>query len=376
MNSNPQKSLIELLASPDEVLRDIALSTLCESYAADDAILENVLAGWKEWGPNSAFPDFPMLSYLPIAGTRVDEVCQLAVHMSQGKPLTDKSTRCAGKLVEQVVRLPASELAPHLERLQHTVAQSKIFFRVSMANLLTRLELATLPADSLAELLDAAIGKLAESPDDVAANLQGVAALEALRRQHPDYMNLPGVLANRPADTGPSAASFRLTLQSLIAFPEPDISEHLAQHLLDQRESVHVNAVEALVRTRSPAAGQVFIEQFPQGGLSNQQWITRGLQRLQADGLALRIAELRAETSDPSLWLMLVIAEARQFSPSSLHHLAVELDRLMTHSEALVNTLNLYAKVHHAHPESIAFQAALLRYLARTHDAASKSHDG
>lgn len=366
MSNSADDSLVELLSAPESTFRMQALHLLCEGYASDPKILQYVLDGWDQWGAEEAFPEFPMLSHVPIPADRIETCCKLATTMAEGKPLTDKETRCAGRLIEQLASLPASELAPHLEMIESTVSTSKIFFRVDMEGLRSRIEFAGQSADALAAKLDVAIAALTEDSSDASALRGGLHALEALRRSHPDYMHLPGVLAKRPQDDGAGAVSFQLTIQSLIAFPGLDLESCLAKHLADERESVLANVVEALVRCRSHAAARAFIERYDKVPQGNRQWIARGLQRLRTDGQAEAIAKLRATVDDPTLWLMLLIAEARQLDEKSIESIASDVNRIVSYSEALIDSLNIFAKVHENAAHAAVLQTAFMEYLKRS----------
>ncbi|MCA9133144.1 MAG: hypothetical protein KDA45_08315, partial [Planctomycetales bacterium] len=196
--------------------------------------------------------------------------------------------------------------------------------------------------------------------------LQGLHALEALRRGHPDYLHLAGTLAHYAPQTGPGASSFQLTLHSLIHFPQPGLETPLAKHLLDEREAIHCNATEALVRMGTAQAAAALVSQFPVADTASQRWIARGLQRLRAAGLAEAIAELRAVTADPTLWLMLLVAEVRQVEENSLQRIACELQRVDSPSRALKDALAVAIGVLQQAVESQRTQAALQEYLQRS----------
>jgi hypothetical protein len=342
---NANNELIELLSADDADARTLALNWLSEGYVADPALTASVFSAWDKWGAETAFPDFPMLSYLPISEDQIEECCRRAVEMVKGGPLTAPTTRCAGKLIEQVSKLPASALQPHLELLQATVAKSKIFFRVDLPAIEHRISLLGMPADALAAKLDESIAALGDDLKDATAGHTGLHALEALRRQYPDYMNLPGVLANTPPSDGPQAISFQLTLQSLSQLEQAGLEPHLTKHLLDQRESVFVPVIDALVRIATPDAAHAMLQAYAAAPASNQQWIARGLQRIRVTGLAEPLAALRATVTEPHLVVMLLVAEIRQMDPASRERIASELGHLSLHSYALINALLIYTRL-------------------------------
>jgi hypothetical protein len=231
--------LIQLLADAEAPVRMSALEFLSEGYAPSPEILPRVFAAWDQWGVAQAFPEFPILSYLPIAPQHVSECCQRATLMAAGRKLTDPITRCAGKLLEQVVGMAAGDLHPHLEAILTAVSTSKIFFRVDTQDLQHRLELQELAADELAARLDAAIEILTQQPDNAAAFQAGLQVLEVLRLRHPDYLDMTTAIAKTPAnDEGPPSISFRLSLRSLIHIAQAGAEANLARHLCDQRETI------------------------------------------------------------------------------------------------------------------------------------------
>ena len=338
--------MIELLNDSDGSIRMLALHLLCEGYATSPEIMNRVFEGWKTWDAATAFPEFPMLSHLPIDPTTIGALCERAEYMVDGRKLTDPSTRCAGKMIEQLVLLPAHELAPYQSRLEDLKTKSKIFFRVNLVELEERLQLLNQSADSVAAVLDDSIARLVDKGDDSAAFQRGLAALEALRREHPEYLDLTAVFQARQsvlAESSDATASpsFLLTLQSLIQFEQAGTEECMSKHLNESQESIYANTVEALVRAGTHAAFEGLIDQFSTAPAENQKWIARGLQRFRGINFSPKIAELRDGTTDPILWLMLLIAEVRQFEPESADKIAQDLARLQSPSEALFDSLKI-----------------------------------
>ncbi len=306
--------LVEMFLDESPNVRTAALTTLCDGYASDPGIPPAILTAWDRFGADQAFADFAMLSYIPTEADLVPEVCERAARMVEGRPLTDSITRAAGKLVEQQMQLPAALLQPHMPLLYDTVSKSKIFFRVDLGMQSRRIELLGLTADQIAAHLDASIvASLANDKDD-AARTKAIISLEALRRQHPHYIDLGVALAGSPKDGGPAWASFCITLQSLIQFSQPGLEEQIGNHLLDHREFVYSMAVEAIVRCGTPAAAEQLLTRFGDANSRAQHWIARGLQRVRSEGVAARIAELSA--SDAHLKTSLVIAQLKQLDVS------------------------------------------------------------
>jgi hypothetical protein len=281
------------------------------------------------------------------------------------RSLLDPATRCAGKLLEHVLRLPASQLGSYVELIEATTRHSKIFFRVDVKALRERLEWHTLGADALAGHLERSLALLSEDPNHPAAFKSGLHALEALRSRHPHYIDLAGVLVQTPPEQGAGQASFLLTLHSLIHVEQNGLEELLAKHTLDSRESIHSNAVEALVRMGTLAAGQALLNQFTVAAAPCQRWIARGLQRIRTVDLADGIAQLRSQISDPTLWLMLLVAEVRQFNLVSLPRIVAELERVPEYASLLMEALSLYVRIHADSPGARELQNAFMTYLQR-----------
>ena len=235
--------LVDLFADDDQAIRTASLMVLCDSYANDELILPGILRAWDRFGADKAFADFAMLSYVPAQAALLPEVCQRAKQMVEGRTLTDPITRAAGKLIEQQMQLTAAELQPHLELLRGTVAKSKIFFRVDLGLQTQRIELLGLSADQIAAHLESAIAACVANDKDDAARMKAIISLEALRRQHPQYIDLGVALAGPPKEGGAGWTSFSVTLQSLIQFAQDGLEEHIGQHLLDHREFVYSMAV-------------------------------------------------------------------------------------------------------------------------------------
>ncbi len=372
MKSYRNDDLIRLLADGQADLRMLVLHLLCEGYATDPTIFSAVLQGWDELGAESAFPEFPMLSYFPLPETAVAACCGRASSMVSGGKLTNPVTRCAGKLVEQMMTLPPGALEPHLSLIEATVRKSKIFFRVDLEGLRERIQFLDKSADELAGTLNEAIATLCSQPDARPAIQRGLRALEALRIRHPDYLDLAHVLRASPPSAGSNAASFQLVLQSLIQFEQAGLASHLGKHLGDGRESIYPNVVEALVRLGNPEAADAFVNNFPNCPDANQRWIARGLQRIRIEGLADQVAELRSSVADPALWLMLLIAEVRQFDARCSDRIGSELSRLNSYSETLIDSLSVYARLNEESEGARAFQMAFMDYIQRSNEALTK----
>ncbi len=367
--------LIRMLSNEEAVVRTLALSFLSEGYAQDPDVLSNVLAGWDRWGVDAAFPEFPLLSHVPTSSAAVAECCRRAAAIVPNRKITDRQTRCAGKLLEQVVRLQAADLKPHVATISETVGLSKVFFRVDVAALQQRVAMLALTNDQLAARLDDAIAQLSRQPEDSGALHEGLAALESLRFQHPAYIDMSAAIAQTPPESGPQAASFQVSMQSLIQFAHAGAEQALARLLVDPRESIYCNAVEALVRIGSPLAAAHLIASFDRADAGAQRWIVRGLQRVRATGLAEELSRLRSITEDPTLWGMLLVAEVRQFDVASLPLIASELERVQGFSGALIDALSVYVRVHETASGARSIQQAFMSYVKRISDEVALPKD-
>jgi HEAT repeat protein len=358
--------LVELFQDESADIRTTSLTLLCESYANDERILRGIFKAWDRFGVDKAFIDFPMLSYLPASSQLIEEACERAVRMAEGRALTDPITRAAGKLIEQLLQLPANELEPHLGLLRQTLGKSKIFFRVDLNLQIKRIDLLNRTADQLAQRLDAALSDHCSSQNPESLT-DAVLSLEALRRQYPNYLELSAVLRYSPAEGGSAWASFCATLQSLIQFSQPGLEPHIGQHLVDHREYVFSQAVEALARSGSEAAGVALIEQLEAANVRARQWIARGLQRIRQPGLAARIAHIR--TDDSQLRNALFVAQLRQVDSSNTE-LTAQLRDSPPPSASWLNLLRLNQRLWPGDAQDV--HAELERILRKSAEAAAK----
>jgi hypothetical protein len=333
------QDLIDCFHDENVHIRTAALTLLCDSYASSPEIMRGIIASWKQWGVDQAFDGFAMLTYLPACSELVSELCDRADEMVEGRKLTDPTTRAAGKLIEQQMQLPAAELHPHLNRLKAVVAKSKIFFRVDLGALSKRIELLDRSADSLANVLDSSLEAISNNPNNNDANHNALFALEALRRQHPSYIDLAMVLSTAPRERQRSWGGFNTTLQSLIQFPGDGLEQPLGTLLLDEREYVFTMALESLVRCGTQTAANVLLERFQEASPQVKHWIARGLQRIRQPRLSSRISELIGV--EPSVDDALIMAMLSQLDdPDSLESRIPELSVLSSRHLGLI-LLNL-----------------------------------
>jgi hypothetical protein len=344
-------TVIEHLAADDPAVRNISLNWLCEGYVDEPGVTEAVFQQWESRSPEHAFTQFPMLGYFPVAAPQVSQACEIAARMiAQRAGVTSTVTRCAGKLVEQLARLPATDLAPHLQQITALVESHKIFFRFDLPGLKQRLQLLHCSPDQLMEMLESSINRLVSSPQDDPARQQAQRALEALRRFYPEQLDISRSLqlnSGNPAD----AISCELALHSLCHFADNTFADNtavgpqLGQLLHSSAQSLLAMAVEALVRSGTGEAARLLVDAFQEVSLSNRPWIARGLQRMRVHNLATLIAELKDQTADESLRRMLLVAEMQQLDPRSGSRMVQAFDELESVTPQLLDAGMLYVFV-------------------------------
>jgi hypothetical protein len=338
--------VIEYLASDDLAMRDIALNWLCEGYIDEPLVTESVFEQWHLRSAEQAFTQFPLLGYFPVSASQVNRACEQAEWLiGHGGPLTSSSTRCAGKLIEQLILLPPRDLAPHVDRIAALVKSHKIFFRVDLQDLQLRIDLLGSTADLLFETLESAIKRLVDNPQDGVAGREGQRALESLRYQYPDHLDL-GQSLRSDSSLPQTSISRELTLASLCHIAgEDSVLEPLGDLLDSSAQSVVASSVEALVRSGTGAAAQVLVDHFSQASAANRPWIARGLQRMRVHNLAPLIAALRDRTSDERLQMMLYLAELQQLDPNSGPRMIQFFDALDSASPDMLDAGMLYTFV-------------------------------
>jgi len=124
-------TLIGLLTHPSVGVRSVALELLSSSFSTDSRWLPQVFAAWDLFGLQEAFPEFPMLSHFAIPSELVGECIERALRMAEGRSLTDRVCRCAGKMIEAVSIASPNTFAHHIDAIRTLKQTSKIFFRVS-----------------------------------------------------------------------------------------------------------------------------------------------------------------------------------------------------------------------------------------------------
>ncbi len=373
MGSEIDEALIALLGDAADFLRMGALHQLSESYTDGEQILGKVFSGWDTWGAESAYLEFPMISFLPIAERYVEECCARAKTMAEGRKPVEFPARCAGKLMELMVWLPADYLQPHLPTITATVQSNKIFFRVDLQTLQERMELLECSADQSAAVLDDAIKTLVEDPDSSSGMKRGLIALESIRRNRPEYLDLNAAIRRDANADGFAVASYRIAMRGLAHTPAAGTEESLGRLLLNEDESAVASSVEALVRAGSVEAAEQLLLQIESGQVVHPKWLARGLQRVRIHGLASGIAAVRDHSRDPYQWLMLLVAEIRQLDLESAQRIAFDLQRLQSYSKPLVDALYIYFGIYGPQANQDSLGAVVIDYLERTNSPGRKS---
>jgi hypothetical protein len=138
--------LLRYLSHGDHKVRSAALESLATSYSNEAGLVPTIFAGWDRYQIAAAYPEFPLVMHLPIQGQDVGECVQRAGAMVEGRKLTDRVCRCAGKLIESVSIAEPSFFAEHLASIDA--------FRISLSEMAARIEAMSRASHSLIADLD------------------------------------------------------------------------------------------------------------------------------------------------------------------------------------------------------------------------------
>lgn len=249
--------LISWMSHPLPRVRGAALDVLTSSYSNDPQILRALFDAWDRFGPEVAFHDFPLISHLPISAELVDECIRRAAEMAAGRKPTDRTCRCAGKLMEALSVAPANVYAAHLDALVKLKASSKIFFRVSVDSMREKAEAIARASSSLA--LDFEDGQ----------ERHLAIALESLHRRHeagPWIERGLGELQGEN-DRTPLATA---VLEFASRHPIVGYEERLLPLLEHSEASIADPATIALVRCRTTEIQRLIADRFPKMNRSGQ----------------------------------------------------------------------------------------------------------
>ena len=153
-------TLIGLLNHEKQNVRSAALELLSSSFSNDKRWLPKIFEAWDLYGVSEAFPEFPLLTYFSIPAAFVGECIERAGRMVAGRELTDRTCRCAGKLIEAVSVSAPVTFAPHIAAIRQLKQTSKIFFRVSDQKMQARCEWIDRDFPDLAETLSTNPGSI------------------------------------------------------------------------------------------------------------------------------------------------------------------------------------------------------------------------
>lgn len=249
--------LIAWMKHENPRVRGASLDLVTSSYALDPSILNTVFEAWDLYGPEHAFHDFPLISHLPIPADKVEESLSRAAKMSYGRKITDRTCRCAGKLVEAISVADATVFAEHLPAIAELKESSKVFFRIPLASMSERAQ--ALQRQSASLNLDFQDGQ----PNDISI------ALECLHGR-----GEAGVWISRGFEewretterTPLAIAVLELASRHPIVGHEADLLE-----LMNAEEaSVADLATIALVRARSPETQKRIADRFPEWSRAGQ----------------------------------------------------------------------------------------------------------
>ncbi len=242
--------LIRWLSHGDAKVRNVALEILTGSFSQDTSILPTVFANWDRFGVAAAYPEFQLVSFLPIQEPLVSECLSRAATMIEGRKLTDRVCRCAGKLIESVSVHPPAFFHSHLASIRSIHASSKIFFRVSLDGLQVRSDALLRPTHSLlADLNDG-------NENDVAV------ALECLYYRH-EADSLIGRGLREAATDGQRSSLANATMALATRTPLRSFESQLLG-LIEHRDlTVSDAATIGLARCRDPKTQSLIADAFP-----------------------------------------------------------------------------------------------------------------
>lgn len=308
------QQLIDLLTHDSVRFRSAALELLASSYCNAPAMLGAILESWDRFGVAEAFPEFAQVTHLPAHHQYMATVLDRSLKMAEGRKLVDPVCRCAGKIVEAMVLLPADQLGEFLPKIEMLKSSSKIFFRIELADLKRRTELAEMGDDDLLEQLE----PVWSSSGDVQIQADALHALEILHsRGKADEVirSWLGPAENWTQDQG-SRLSLALQLASRHAFL--GFEDMLAAHINHVQATVAATACIALARCRSRDAVYAIVERFAQEAPTTQLRMADVLGRLRVPGASVRIQELREACKDPKICDALNLAQILHFDFSQI----------------------------------------------------------
>jgi hypothetical protein len=245
------EQLMGWLVHPDPSVRSASLELLTSSYVSHPGILPAIFTAWDRWGAEHAFPEFPLVSHLPIHSEWLSECLTRADSMSRARKLTDRVCRCAGKLIEALSVCDATVFEGHIDELERLKNTSKIFFRVPIESMKERV--AALHRSSSSLVLDFEDGQ----PSDIAV------ALEALLHRGEAKPWIVRGFAAWGDESDPSPLA-RAVLELASRHPLIGFEEALLHLTQSDHASIADMASIALIRVRSPRTLTMIADRFPE----------------------------------------------------------------------------------------------------------------
>jgi len=249
--------LIAWLSHDHPQVRSASLDLLSNGYVYDDGVLKAIFGAWDRFGPEVAFPDFPLVSHIPIPDALVDELLERATAMSAGRKITDRTCRCAGKLLEALSVSATRRFASHLNTISDLKNVSKIFFRVPLG--LMRERASALARESSSLQMDFDDG----TPENIAV------ALECLFDRGQASKWIDRGFSELEEDASPSPLAMA-TLEFAARHPLPGYDKQLLALVDRKNATIADQATIALVRARQPQTHVLIAETYPKLTRSGQ----------------------------------------------------------------------------------------------------------
>ena len=303
------QQLIDLLTHDSVRYRSAALELLASSYCNAPTMLGAILEGWDRFGIGDAYPEFAQVAHLPVHHQFMATVLERSFRMVEGRKLVDPICRCAGKIVEALVLLPAEQLSEFLPEIERLKATSKIFFRIELNDLKRRIALTELSDEELKEQLE----PVWNGNGDVQIQADAVHALEILHGRGAAEEVIRRCLS--PSEQWERDAGQRLSIALQVASRHAFLGfeDMLAPHIQHVQATVAATACIALARCRSRDAVFAIVERFAHESPTTQLRMADVLGRLRVPGASVRIQELREACKDPKICDALNLAQILHF---------------------------------------------------------------
>lgn len=244
------EQLIAWLSHEHPNVRSASLELLSNGYVCDDRVLRSIFGTWDRYGPDTAFPDFPLISHIPIPDAMVAELLGRAAVMTAGRKITDRTCRCAGKLLEALSVSETHLFANHLAEITDLKNASKIFFRVPLA--LMRERASALARESSSLQMDFDDG----TPENIAV------ALECLYYRGHASKWIDRGFQELEVDT-PLSPLATATLEFAARHPVLGYDKQLLGLVERNNATIADQATIALVRARQPQTHALIAERYP-----------------------------------------------------------------------------------------------------------------